>query len=320
MDLVAQAGVDVSGWHVNPDGTAVKKPRANPKYCYEWSFGSESEALVVCVWHDSLRGEELESGPAVVYARNIRDRALALDRIAIDRTRPGPERGRARDQAKRARAFDGVLQTAFRRGLPVRMILNEGDQKKGAELGTDSASVKFRKLDTENWYMHRYDIATGDTLLVRGVPLTLQVTTDKPAVAPLPELLLQTVPSVSPAAVHGAEHLAEPFPAFVDQFSEPAAASQREVTITVRDRSAAVRGRVLQRAGGICELCCQPGFVTASGSIYLETHHVIPLSDEGPDHESNVVALCPDDHRKAHFGAARASIAETLLALVCRSN
>ena len=82
------------------------------------------------------------------------------------------------------------------------------------------------------------------------------------------------------------------------------------------DRSAAVREAVLMRAGGICELCNEPGFVTAAGSVYLETHHVVSLADNGPDHSTNVVAICPKDHRRAHYAADRDEIAIQLTAIL----
>lgn len=300
MDLLKQAGHDVSSWYVTGAGQPVKTPRANPAYCYDWAFGSETTGFVVCVWHDSLRMLELPAGAAIVYQENIREHALALDRIAIDRTRPVSDRNRARDQAKRGRAFDRVLQIAFRRGLPVRLIVNQGNKRgSGAELGKTTSSVALRQLDAESWYVHAYDDATGDTLVVRGIS---KLATDGVVTADGDHV--KAVQSVLPV------------PVFVDQFSEPIAAIQREVTVIVRHRSAAVRDRVLRRANGMCELCGREGFVTSGGSIYLETHHVLPLAADGPDHESNMVALCPDDHRRSHFAADRESMGATLTALL----
>lgn len=69
----------------------------------------------------------------------------------------------------------------------------------------------------------------------------------------------------------------------------------------VRDQR--VRAAVLARARGRCEFCGGEGFETRDGGRYLETHHVISLAEQGPDKPSNVIALCADDHRRAHFGA-----------------
>lgn len=306
MDLLAQAGLDVSPWHVTGDGRAVKTPRANPAYCYDWAFGDEAEGFVICVWHASLRLVTLPTGPAIAYQENIRDLALALDRICIDRTQPVADRNRSRDQAKRARAFDRVLQLAFRRGLPVRMIVNQGNRRDASELGKSASSVALRKLDGENWYVHRYEDSSGAVLLVRGTQRP--VATALTGAAFESDRLATAHPVAVPAQVPQLE--------FVDQFSEPGAAAQRESTVLIRERSAAVRQSVLGRAKGICELCGERGFGTASGSIYLETHHVISLADDGPDHEANVVAICPQDHRRAHFAAEREAISCRLKALL----
>ena len=56
----------------------------------------------------------------------------------------------------------------------------------------------------------------------------------------------------------------------------------------------------------------------ANGKVYLETHHVVPLHEKGPDSVSNVVALCPNHHREAHHGKNRAQIREQLLAKLAR--
>ncbi|HUN98983.1 MAG TPA: HNH endonuclease signature motif containing protein [Bradyrhizobium sp.] len=43
-----------------------------------------------------------------------------------------------------------------------------------------------------------------------------------------------------------------------------------------------------------------PGFACAP---YLEPHHLRRLSDGGPDHPAQVIALCPNCHRRVHAGA-----------------
>jgi len=314
MDLVAQAEIDTKPWAFKRDGTPVREPRANPAYCYEWAFGSDAEGYVLCIWHDSLKEVALPAGAGLGFQENVRQLALSLDRIAIDRSQPTDVRNRARDQAGRARKFESALQRSFRKRLPVSVIVNEGDQRADDELGTSKSTVKLRQLDDARWFVHRYDDATGDTLLVRGVePPGVEPTTPAPGPALEPS---EARSSVVPQP--GAEDLPPPVgaPAYVDQFSEPAAVAARQATVLVRDRSAAVRANVLTRSQGRCEFCARPGFLTAAGAIYLETHHVVPLAEDGPDHESNVVALCPEDHRRAHYGAERLAIAGQLCELL----
>lgn len=74
-----------------------------------------------------------------------------------------------------------------------------------------------------------------------------------------------------------------------------------------------VRSAVLIRAAGHCEYCGEEGFLKPDGSRYLETHHVIALANEGADKLTNVIALCPNDHRKAHFSHDREIIEHEML-------
>ena len=70
--------------------------------------------------------------------------------------------------------------------------------------------------------------------------------------------------------------------------------------VTVRDPF--VSEYVKRLANGKCELCHQPApFKDSKGKPYLETHHVIWLSRGGADSIDNLVALCPNCHRKMHI-------------------
>lgn len=61
---------------------------------------------------------------------------------------------------------------------------------------------------------------------------------------------------------------------------------------------------VLARANGYCEDCGHfaPFYRSSDGTPYLEVHHVVPLAKGGDDTIDNAKALCPNCHRKAHFG------------------
>lgn len=257
MDLVQQAGLDVSDW-ANYKGA---HPASNPKYCYEWVFAG-ADRIAACLWFDNM--EALPSGQIV--------QRLNLWPVIKRHEAKG---GRA-IAARRARSLDEALQSAYRLRLPVHAIVVDGDQ---ADLERDpeqSSKVKNRLLDHESWLVAEYDWRTGQCLLRRGA---------------------------SP-------------PEYVDQFDAP---ERVEAQRTVRQgmayaRSALVRSLVLARAQGCCEYCGAKGFETASGSIYLETHHVVPLCEGGKDSTHNVAALCPEHHRQAHYGKGRDLIRDTLLA------
>ncbi|MBS6025745.1 MAG: HNH endonuclease [Paeniclostridium sordellii] len=69
-------------------------------------------------------------------------------------------------------------------------------------------------------------------------------------------------------------------------------------------RNSDVVAEVLFRANGICEECnCEAPFKRKSdGTPYLEVHHKISLSDKGEDTVENCIAVCPNCHRKLHYG------------------
>jgi 5-methylcytosine-specific restriction endonuclease McrA len=70
-------------------------------------------------------------------------------------------------------------------------------------------------------------------------------------------------------------------------------------------RNPDVVAEVTLRANGKCELCQQlaPFRRAKDGSPYLEVHHKIRLSDHGPDTVENAIAVCPNCHRKLHYGS-----------------
>ena len=72
------------------------------------------------------------------------------------------------------------------------------------------------------------------------------------------------------------------------------------------DRSPIVAAEVLVKAEGVCGRCKSAGpFRRATdNSVYLEVHHISPLSAGGQDAPENCIALCPNCHREAHHGTA----------------
>ena len=76
------------------------------------------------------------------------------------------------------------------------------------------------------------------------------------------------------------------------------------VITTAYRRNPDVVAEILNRARGICEGCNQkaPFIRRSDDSPYLEVHHKIKLSDNGEDTIENSLALCPNCHRRCHFG------------------
>lgn len=84
-------------------------------------------------------------------------------------------------------------------------------------------------------------------------------------------------------------------------------------TAAVFIRDLAVRAWVLERAAGVCEFCkSRAPFIDSWGAPFLEVHHVVTLSEGGPDTVDNAAGLCPNCHRRLHLASDRRALVETL--------
>ena len=89
------------------------------------------------------------------------------------------------------------------------------------------------------------------------------------------------------------------------------ARTKREITVVGRDPE--VQRWVFECADGRCERCGKRApFEKENGTLFLEIHHVCRLADGGADVPENAVALCPNCHREAHYGARRDLIRQQL--------
>ena len=77
--------------------------------------------------------------------------------------------------------------------------------------------------------------------------------------------------------------------------------TSKEVKTIYRERNPLVAEYTKKRSKGICDLCGKEApFKDKNGNPYLESHHVITLSEGGPDAIYNTVSICPNCHRKIH--------------------
>lgn len=148
MDLLKEAGFDVSDWKNYKGAPAA----ANPKYCYNWSFEQPGEAVAACLWYPSLK----ETDGTVLYRR--KPKVLASVRIE-----PGANVWNRRDAD-----FGKNLELAYRQQLPIRVIVVEGKQRDPTDLKPKASVVKARVLDPVPWAVTEYDYATGACVLERG--------------------------------------------------------------------------------------------------------------------------------------------------------
>lgn len=187
-------------------------------------------------------------------------------------------------QLNRASAVSSLIQTAYYQKAALRVAILDGVH--AMEGNREASSANKRELDAVLWYPHHKD---GDR--------RIWVIRDKPQ-----------DPDFDPAAEDREYQESKGNP-------PPIPPKKIESTCTtIFERDSEVVKAVKRRAvDGLCELCRNSGFKTASGGFYLEAHHVIPLNCGGPDDERNVVAICANDHRRAHFSEDRHEIRDTLI-------
>ena len=78
-------------------------------------------------------------------------------------------------------------------------------------------------------------------------------------------------------------------------------AAHRAVTSDMYIRDPYIARYAKERAQGVCQLCGMPApFEDEKGDPYLESHHIVWLSEGGEDTSANTVALCPNCHRRMH--------------------
>lgn len=259
IDLVAEAGLDVSDW-ANYSG----HPASNPKYCYEWAYVDERVGIVLNLWHEECSIENNQILQKLNFSERLADLTNIGNSVGVGR----------------ARRMQSAIHSAISKNLPIRVILLDGTRRKVFSQDRTSSRVEKRLLDPEPWSVQKYHEATGEVILVRG----------------------------------------EVSEKYCDQFmlqeSNEIFLQRKEVTSAVFVRDPNVRKQALLRAEGHCEYCGIEGFMMSNGSVYLETHHIISLAENGPDTILNVIALCPNHHRQAHYGDVRAQLKNSFLKIV----
>src|SRR4051794_2647836 len=106
FDLAEEAGFDMTDWRQSSNDP--RGPKANPKYCYEWSYIEPGKLIILNLWHPSM----VEEDGRIIERANFR--ADAAFHRAVSRKM---------EWARRAQRLDDALQTALRYNLPVRVVL-----------------------------------------------------------------------------------------------------------------------------------------------------------------------------------------------------
>lgn len=179
-------------------------------------------------------------------------------------------------QLNRASAVTSLILTTYYTKQPVHVAILKGVRKQIKE--RDASEAHQRELDDVLWYPHH-----------RGVDGRIRVVRGKRQAA-----------DFDPQAELNVQIPEKPLPV-----PAPPIKVERRGTATFERDSEVIKAAKRRAADGCCELCGNEGFRTPGGGFYLEGHHVIPLNCGGLDDVRNVVAICADDHRRAHYGEDR---------------
>lgn len=141
-DLVTEAGVDTSDW-AHSKGS---NPAANRHKNSEWAFwDGKKQAVALCLWYSQMQ----EHAGIVFQQLNYREVARKADGVRVGRSQ----------------RMDQGLYMAFKRKLPVRVIIVDGPRR--GEAGVEFSEVERRMLDSVEWRVAAYNADTGDCRLER---------------------------------------------------------------------------------------------------------------------------------------------------------
>ena len=148
FDLAQEAGFDTTDWMTSARRCAVK---ANPKYCYEWAFVEPGKVAILNLWWDMF---DEEPDGSIVHRHNFRADA------AGNAGKP--------TWVKRATALDEAVQQVHRKGLQLRVIINDGIRRQRGDPKSKPSRVTARQLDPHPWHVAAYDPSTGTHVLQRS--------------------------------------------------------------------------------------------------------------------------------------------------------
>lgn len=99
----------------------------------------------------------------------------------------------------------------------------------------------------------------------------------------------------------------------------PRVLASRQRVALIHYRAEAVKKYALARSKGRCEGCGKDApFRNLKKQPYLEPHHTTRRADGGPDTPENVIALCPNCHRRVHSGIDGEAYNKSLIAVLAR--
>jgi hypothetical protein len=164
-DCAVDLGLDLRPWLFDRHGNKID-PSDSTFQNSQWVYGGGTKPYAACIWWAELK---LEAGQ-IVREANLREVVSLWETRKIDE-RHDPSVGRhLTPKIRKARDFDAALSASYRTGAAMRVILLDGNRANAEQAAYDSSSARYRLLDSVNWYVHLYDVESGNFRLVRDVP------------------------------------------------------------------------------------------------------------------------------------------------------
>jgi 5-methylcytosine-specific restriction enzyme A len=161
MDLVRDAGLDVSDWANFRGGK--KGAASNPRYCYEWAF-VQADKVVLNLWYEEMRAERGRVFRKIIPRKRARAASDSSSTIV---------------RKARAAKFHEAIRTAYMQQLPIQVIVCYGKKRRTSDSEAKASRVQYRLLDPKTWAVASYDWSSGVSTLVRGakpsVPTSIPV-------------------------------------------------------------------------------------------------------------------------------------------------
>lgn len=198
--------------------------------------------------------------------------------------------------------------------MPIELVHLHGalDRVRGGELGTFKDRSRSRYvIDPRNNEPWDQKAVVGLAMELAGMPVVwgnVRLTSDnmqRHLGRDLPEIeVVSFQPRKHRRIGLGIDDLTANEVDWSEATVETASSTRARVAEVLRHvRSALVKQEAECRARGRCGDCgLAAPFLTPAGRPFLEVHHILPLGRGGLDVVENVIALCPNCHRKRHHG------------------
>ena len=172
-ECAVDLALDLNPWHFDKDGNSID-PSDGTHQNSLWVYGGGDRPYAACLWWAEL---ELRNGE-IVREANFRVLIKHWEARKIDQRHDPSVARHLSPKIGKARRLDKAVSESRRTGSPMNVILLDGNLADAKQAEYDSSSASFRMVDSAQWYVHHYDLNTGDFQLVRDVPALPPATPD----------------------------------------------------------------------------------------------------------------------------------------------